>query len=83
MGGPSKQFPQSKKKNEDEDLKDMSKIFKPVTLSANAQKIGAGNHKLSLRIFPQFPSVADVDPKSILCIFFKQGLCTKGWVWYA
>ena len=61
MGGPSKQFPQSKKKNEDEDLKDMSKIFKPVTLSANAQKIGA-----------------DVDPKSILCIFFKQGLCTKG-----
>jgi hypothetical protein len=51
MGGPSKQFPQSKKKNEDEDLKDMSKIFKPVTLSANAQKIGAGNHELSLRIF--------------------------------
>lgn len=22
--------------------------------------------------------ILDVDPKSILCVFFKQGMCTKG-----
>ncbi|KAI3421178.1 hypothetical protein GPALN_014807 [Globodera pallida] len=58
MGAPSKQFPQKKKQDED-DLKDMSKIFKPVTQAT--QQVSA-----------------DVDPKSVLCVFFKQGLCTKG-----
>lgn len=40
MGGTSKQF-QPKKKQEDEDLKDMSKIFKPVT-QIPSQKVSAG-----------------------------------------
>ncbi|KAL3087697.1 hypothetical protein niasHS_008675 [Heterodera schachtii] len=59
MGAPSKQFT-PKKKQEDEDLKDINKIFKPV-VQATQQKVSA-----------------DVDPKSVLCVFFKQGLCTKG-----
>lgn len=48
----------SKKKEEADDLKDLTKIFKPVQ---TMPKIGA-----------------DVDPKSVLCVFFKQGLCAKG-----
>lgn len=55
-GNPQNQ--QKKKKEDADDLKDMSKIFKPVQ---------------------DMPKVAaDVDPKSVLCVFFKQGLCTKG-----
>ncbi|KAH7727810.1 zinc finger protein [Aphelenchoides avenae] len=47
-----------KKKGEEDDLKDITKIFKPVQ---------------------DQPKVAqDVDPKSVLCVFFKQGLCQKG-----
>uniref|UniRef100_A0A1I7SE83 Zinc finger CCCH domain-containing protein 15 homolog n=2 Tax=Bursaphelenchus xylophilus TaxID=6326 RepID=A0A1I7SE83_BURXY len=49
---------QKKKKEEVDDLKDLSKIFKPV------------------QTMPKIS--ADVDPKSVLCVFFKQGMCTKG-----
>ncbi|KAI1721584.1 DRG family regulatory protein, tma46 domain-containing protein [Ditylenchus destructor] len=50
---------QGKKKKEDEDpLLDINKIFKPV---ASMPKISE-----------------DVDPKSVLCLFFKQGMCQKG-----
>lgn len=42
MGGASKQFQQQTKKKEDNDLKDMSKIFKPVAQITSQQKISAG-----------------------------------------
>jgi hypothetical protein len=55
--GPNRQAG-AKKKDEDDDLKDLNKLFKPVQT---------------------MPKVADdVDPKSVLCVFFKQGLCQKG-----
>uniref|UniRef100_A0A0N4ZPJ8 Zinc finger CCCH domain-containing protein 15 homolog n=1 Tax=Parastrongyloides trichosuri TaxID=131310 RepID=A0A0N4ZPJ8_PARTI len=48
----------SKKKGVEDDLKDISKLIKPVLDTPKTGK--------------------DVDPKSILCAFFKQGMCTKG-----
>jgi hypothetical protein len=49
---------EAKKKDGEDDLKDLNKLFKPVQ---------------------SMPKVAnDVDPKSVLCVFFKQGLCQKG-----
>uniref|UniRef100_A0A0N5BXQ2 Zinc finger CCCH domain-containing protein 15 homolog n=1 Tax=Strongyloides papillosus TaxID=174720 RepID=A0A0N5BXQ2_STREA len=48
----------SKKKGIDDDLKDITKLIKPVLDAPKNAK--------------------DVDPKSILCAFFKQGMCTKG-----
>uniref|UniRef100_A0A0K0EJN8 C3H1-type domain-containing protein n=1 Tax=Strongyloides stercoralis TaxID=6248 RepID=A0A0K0EJN8_STRER len=47
-----------KKKGIDDDLKDITKLIKPVLDGPKTSK--------------------DVDPKSILCAFFKQGMCTKG-----
>lgn len=49
LGGSSKQFEQKKKK-EDDDLKDFSKIFKPVTQATTQQKVGAGNFPFILLI---------------------------------
>ncbi|VDD92632.1 unnamed protein product [Enterobius vermicularis] len=48
----------AKKKHENNDLKDLNKLLKPVT---EMQKVSK-----------------DVDPKSVLCQFFKQGMCQKG-----
>lgn len=47
---------EAKKKKEEDDLKDLTKLLKPVE-----QKVQR-----------------DVDPKSVLCAFFKQGMCHKG-----
>lgn len=33
---------------------------------------------LSRKLKPPFPVFLGVDPKSVLCAFFKQGQCTKG-----
>lgn len=49
---------QNKKKDAEDDLKDLNKLLKPVQCMP---KIGQ-----------------DVDPKSVLCVFFKQGMCQKG-----
>uniref|UniRef100_A0A914XD30 C3H1-type domain-containing protein n=1 Tax=Plectus sambesii TaxID=2011161 RepID=A0A914XD30_9BILA len=49
---------QKHKKPEEDDLKDLNKLLRPVT---------------------EMPKIAkDVDPKSVLCLFFKQGMCHKG-----
>uniref|UniRef100_A0A914XSM4 C3H1-type domain-containing protein n=1 Tax=Panagrolaimus superbus TaxID=310955 RepID=A0A914XSM4_9BILA len=57
--GPQRQRQaEAKKKDGEDDLKDLNMLFKPVQ---------------------SMPKVAsDVDPKSVLCVFFKQGLCQKG-----
>ncbi|PIO52402.1 hypothetical protein TELCIR_26292, partial [Teladorsagia circumcincta] len=47
---------EAKKKKEMDDLRDVTKLIKPVE-----QKVQR-----------------DVDPKSVVCAFFKQGMCHKG-----
>ncbi|PAV61141.1 hypothetical protein WR25_13340 [Diploscapter pachys] len=47
---------EKKKKEERDELLDVTKLLKPVEQKASK----------------------DVDPKSLLCMFFKQGLCQKG-----
>ncbi|PIO59321.1 hypothetical protein TELCIR_19217 [Teladorsagia circumcincta] len=47
---------EAKKKKEIDDLRDVTKLIKPVE-----QKVQR-----------------DVDPKSVVCAFFKQGMCHKG-----
>lgn len=65
---------QGKKKKEEEDpLMDINKIFKPV---ANMPKISEGELIFMGNKYEFSP--LDVDPKSVLCLFFKQGMCQKG-----
>lgn len=62
----------TKKDAEKEKLAELQAIMKPVQ---DMPKVGKG--RSSFITVPICFSV-DVDPKSVVCAFFKQGLCTKG-----
>ncbi|KFD47334.1 hypothetical protein M513_11792 [Trichuris suis] len=57
------------------DLDDLNALFKPVV---NMPKISKGAILLTLCSEANDLFVLDVDPKSVLCPFFKQGACNKG-----
>ena len=64
---------------------EMAALFKPAQ-PAQKQDVDAGRLALSFRfcdplIGRHSASCSGVDPKSVLCQFFKQGLCTKGGPW--
>ena len=53
---------------------DLGSILKPVAITQHVSK-GKGD---ICWLYSLLTHILDADPKSVLCVFFKQGQCMKG-----